>query len=160
MNIFALSHDPREAAQWVVDKHVVKMVLETAQILSAVSWRYGVPAPYRVTHGSHPCTLWAGETQANWRWLVDHGFALAEEYRRRYEKTHASESIIAWAEKHGGRPLLQPDVRTDFAQAMPDEYRQKDPVLAYRAYYQGSKIKFASWKPPAVPPPWWNVQVS
>ena len=121
MNIFALSSDPHEAARWAIDKHVIKMVLETAQILSTVSWRYGVEAPYRPTHAQHPCTLWAGETIANWHWLLEHGLALADEYARRYGREHKSRAVIEWAALHGGRPA-EGDL-TPFAQAMPDQYR-------------------------------------
>ncbi len=158
MNIFALSLDPHEAARWAIDKHVVKMVLETAQILSTVSWRYGVEAPYRATHAQHPCTLWAGETAGNWHWLIEHGRALADEYARRYGKEHKSRAVIEWAALHGGRPA-DGDL-TLFAQAMPDEYRQPDPVLAYRAYYLGDKARMASWREPAAPPPWWASNAS
>lgn len=153
MNIFALSHDPHEAARWAIDRHVVKMVLETAQILCAVSWRYGVEAPYRPTHQQHPCTLWAGETLDNWHWLLEHGLALAEEYTRRYGKEHKSRTVIEWAALHGGRPDDGP--LTPFAQAMPEHYRGADPVLAYRAYYLGDKANIAGWKEPAEPPLWW-----
>jgi len=158
VNIFALSEDPAEAARWTIDKHANKMVLETAQILSTISWQFGVPAPYKPTHARHPCTLWAAETYANWRWLLEHGLALSAEYRRRYEKTHASERVISWASEHGGHPERTLTTRTPFAQAMPDVYKREDPVLAYRSYYLGAKRDMASWKAPAEPPPWWNTQ--
>ena len=156
MNIFVLSEDPREAAQWVVDSHAVKMVLETAQILSAVSWRYHVPAPYKLTHAKHPCTLWAGDTLGNWTWLVEHGHALADEYERRYGKTHKSLAVLQWAKDHGGRPAR--GERTPFAQAMPPEYHSPDAVTAYRAYYQGAKARLATWKAPASAPAWWKSE--
>ena len=68
MNIFVVDIDPSKAAQSLCDKHVVKMVLETAQILSTISG-----GPYRPTHANHPCVLWAGATKRNYLWLVEHG---------------------------------------------------------------------------------------
>lgn len=154
MNIFALSSDPQEAAQFVIDRHAVKMVLETAQLLSTVSWRYGVAAPYRATHVQHPCTLWAGATQANWDWLIQHGLGLADEYARRYGRTHKSRAIIEWAKESGGRPPA--GQLTPFALAMPEQYKTQDAVESYRAYYRGAKAAFATWKAPAHPPCWWK----
>jgi hypothetical protein len=154
VNVFALSRDPREAARWAIDRHVVKMTLETAQILATVSWQHGCPAPYRPTHAKHPCVLWAAETSDNFRWLVEHGLALAAEYERRYGKTHKSAAVIAEIASSGVRPAKLG--LTDFAQAMPEHYRGPDSVAAYRAYYRGDKAPFATWKAPAEPPPWWT----
>lgn len=154
MNIFALSSDPTEAARWAIDKHVVKMVLETAQILATVSWRYGIAAPYKPTHANHPCTLWAGQTLGNWEWTYQHGIALADEYTRRFGKTHKARAVIEWAKEAGGRPYE--GGLTSFAQAMPEEYRQTDPIEAYRAYYLGDKARMAAWKLPDARPPWWK----
>lgn len=154
MNIFIVDQDPYEAARALCDRHVTKMSLETAQILCAVSRRYGNAAPYKLTHAKHPSVLWAGETLENWRWLVWHGRGLTDEYTRRYGKTHTSESIIEWCADFGGRPEVG-DL-TPFAQAMPDEYRRPDAVEAYRAYYRGAKAGFATWRAPALPPTWWE----
>ena len=156
MNIFALSYNPVEAARWAINKHVIKMVLETAQLLSAVSYQYGIPGPYKRTHQHHPCTLWAAETWSNWNWLCEYGIALSEEYERRYQRVHGSRSVIFWAADYGGRPKLRsPDMMTPFPQVMPEHYRKADPVEAYRAFYVGEKSRFAAWKSPASPPPWW-----
>lgn len=154
MNIFALSSCPEESARWAVDKHVIKMCLETAQLLCTVSWRYGVAAPYKATHAKHPCALWAGETGDNWSWLVRHGLALGAEYERRYSRVHGSVRVLEWARDSGGQPPAGP--LTPFAQAMPETYRRPDATEAYRAFYRGEKAAFASWKAPAAPPPWWD----
>ena len=152
MNIFVLHSDPATAAQMMCDKHVVKMILESNQMLSTVARNHGHDAPYRSTHANHPCTLWAGESQDNWDWLVDHSRALCEEYTERYGKVHKSQAVTEWAED------LDIDLpargQTPFRLAMPDEYKTNDPVESYRKYYIGDKARFAKWKTGNVPS-WW-----
>ena len=76
MNIFVLDKDPKKAATQQIDKHIVKMPLESAQMLCAALARHGrEDTPYKATHKNHPCTLWAGESQGNFRWLVKHGYS-------------------------------------------------------------------------------------
>ena len=96
MNIFVVDEDPVVAAQQLCDKHVVKMILETAQMLCTVARNHGHEAPYKVAHPKHPCTLWVGKSAANWQWLIDHGLAMAAEYTRRYGRKHKSEEVIRW----------------------------------------------------------------
>lgn len=96
MNIFVTSPDPVECALALDDKRLVKMVLETAQIMSAVCDRHRCwnKYMYRVTHRNHPCTLWAGDTSENFWWLYRHGKALSEEYSYRYLRIHQSSRVI------------------------------------------------------------------
>ena len=120
MNVFVLDADPIEAARAQCDRHVVKMPLETAQMLCTIARLEGVEVPYRPTHQNHPCTRWARESQQNAEWLVRHGLALCEEYRFRYGRTHACERVIT---DLMGLPDRLPDVgMTPFAQAMPERY--------------------------------------
>jgi hypothetical protein len=111
VNIFVLHRDPVRAARQHCDRHVVKMTLETAQILSTVLWQRDRTSAqrlqrrgllYRPTHAGHPCTLWAAKSLGNFRWLCRLGIALAEEYTHRYGKLHKSAAVIeaamAWAE--------------------------------------------------------------
>jgi hypothetical protein len=87
MNIFALSAIPAECAAALDDKRVIKMALETAQILCTVLAKVGHEAvPYKPTHHNHPCTKWAGETLANWQWLWEYLAALNKEYRTRFQR--------------------------------------------------------------------------
>jgi hypothetical protein len=154
VNVFAVDRDPVRAARALCDRHVVKMTLETAQILcTAARTRFGQEAPYRPTHARHPCVEWAAARRANWDWLVRHGLALADEYRRRYGRLHPSRAVIA-ALARGGPPP-SPGRRQRFPQAMPERYRGPDPVAAYRRYYVGEKARFATWKAPSRPPRWW-----
>jgi hypothetical protein len=151
MNIFVLHKDPAFAAQMACDKHVVKMILETAQMMCTVATTHGYDTPYRATHARHPCTMWASESYANWQWLIDYGLALSAEYTKRYGKVHKSQAVIEQC-----RDLdinFDKQDRTPFAQAMPVQYRQSCAVTAYRNYYRGEKASFAKWK--TQPPSWW-----
>lgn len=155
MNIFAVDNDPEIAARALCDKHVVKMPLETAQMLCTVGLSQGMVLPYMATHAKHPCTLWIGKAAANAEWAVYHGLALCQEYTRRYGKTHASEAVILEAASVVDR--LPKGSITPFAQAMPETYYRRNAVDAYRAYMIGEKTRFATWKTPAVKPAWWTT---
>jgi len=155
MNIFVLDLDIDRCARYHADRHVVKMILESAQILCTVLDKNGIPSPYRPTHRNHPCTLWAGRSLSNWSWLKRLALALNREYRYRYrrEQDHASARVV--------RQLLLPPIAdnglTEFAQAMPEAYRiPGDPVGAYRSFYIGEKEGFATWTRRRVPK--WFVQ--
>lgn len=148
MNIFILSTNPTEAAQMQCDKHVVKMVLETAQILSTVTG-----GPYKPTHQNHPCVLWAKQNRTNFNWLVRHGLALCDEYTARYKKQHKSQAVINEIARTFDQTKLPVGI-SPFVQCMPDQYKHADPVVAYRQYYH-SKADFATWKYSPVPY-WWE----
>ena len=152
MNLFVLHRDPAIAARWQSDRHVVKMTLETAQILCSAAWQLGQRAPYKPTHQKHPCVKWTAACRGNWSWVVAHGLALAAEYERRFGRTHASLPVLKWARRHGPKTGLR---RQPFVMAMPDRYKARDPVAAYRRFYREEKAHFATWKPPSKPPPWW-----
>ena len=145
MNIFVLHFLPRIAAEMHCDKHVVKMILETAQLLYSAHHVAGGPLPdgaYKKTHPNHPCAIWVRQTSGNYYWLCELGFWLCKEYQYRYGpgKTHKTERHILWLRNH--LPLGIPDApRTPFAQAMPPEYKRDDPVEAYRVYYTENKVK-------------------
>lgn len=154
MNIFILHKDPKEAARMQCDKHVVKMVLETAQLLCSVAHKNGIKkAPYKPTHKNHPCTLWAGESRDNWNWLIEHGLALSEEYTKRYGKVHKSQAVIERCSKY--KFSMPKAGLTAFAQAMPEQYRALCPVLAYRNYYKNEKREIAEWNH-CEAPSWWS----
>jgi len=151
MNIFVVDNDPVVAATMLCDKHVVKMIVETAQMLCTVGRSNGHQTKYRSTHARHPCTLWAGESKQNWDWLIKHGLSMCEEYTRRYGRRHKTHDVI---ESLSNLPIKLPNKGlTPFAQAMPDKYKSHDPIEAYRNYYKGEKSGFAQWK--TSPPLWW-----
>jgi hypothetical protein len=148
MNIFILEVNPQVAAQMLMDKHVVKMALETAQILSTVSG-----GPYKPTHKNHPCVLWAGSFSENYAWLVEHGIGICNEYEYRYGKEHKCQEVIY---KLRNPPNTLTKGLSPFVQCMPDDYKKELAVDAYRAYYH-SKRSFATWTK-RNKPYWWKVQ--
>ena len=168
MNIFVLDLNPVKAARAMDCVRVPKMVTESAQMMASALRRHGATddqmpltksgTPYKGGYHHHPCTVWAGDSMGNYQWLANHAIALCIEYKLRFGKIHACEAPImkmdsmdVFIKPHHGRV-------TPFAQAMPDEYKDDDPVVAYRAYYM-SKVN----SPGGVhyrhtsPPDWWEV---
>lgn len=165
MNIFAVDLDPAEAAKMLCDQHVSKMILESAQMLSAVAVRYNHPFIYETSKSqrNHPCTLWAGDSHANWTWLIDHALAMEEEKIRRTGKGHKSAEVVRWYLDNEYGPPVALNEFTPFYQAMPEQYRHHDPVKAYRAFYVNEKQFFKDgsrprWKEPSTPPDWWRFK--
>lgn len=153
MNIFILDRDPRIAARMLCDKHIVKMIIESAQILCTVGRQNGFDTPYRSTHVKHPCTIWAGDSKSNWDWLIEHSLEMCAEYTRRYGKVHRTLSVIEWCKDNPIGPKFDKGL-TPFPLAMPAAFKTHDAVESYRNYYLGAKAKFAKWKTGA--PSWWN----
>lgn len=156
MNIFVLNQDPRQAARDHCDRHVIKMVTEYAQLLSTA---HHVLNPYdtrgfKSTHVNHPCSVWVRSGDENYRWLYELYDALGKEYQRRYLKDHASYMLHRFTLKE--LPEGIPKGATHFVLAMPDKYKSPNPVKAYHNYYVGEKSYFATWKPPATVPHWYN----
>lgn len=167
MNIFILHKSPIIAAKMMCDKHVVKMPLETAQLLSnvfSVALKIKNPfvsiinqsilAPYKITHVNHPCSIWARYSKANFDWLVTHGKELCKEYTFRYHKKHKSEEVIDWCNSNKDFLVFSLTDMQDFIQALPDQYKCSDAVKAYRKYYLKEKMRFAKWKKGRCPPGW------
>ena len=144
MNIFVLDKEPEIAAICHCDKHVVKMVLEAAQIMCTTCHLLGNKAPYKPTHPNHPCRIWSQKTLGNWLWLRRYGLALAQEYTRRYNKDHKSGKVILEiTQPYGIDSSLEV---TPFEQCMPDQYKVVgDPVQAYRNYYIGDKLAICTY---------------
>lgn len=153
MNIFVLDADPSVAAMMLCNKHLLKMCVETAQLLCTAHPKD--IAPYRHTHINHPCAKWTRASLANYEWLVEHGLEMCAEYTKRYDgKIHKTQEIIEWC-----RDTIPdiPDIGlTPFAVAISNpSYHDSDPVISYRAYYIGDKSRFVKWAPRAQPPAWW-----
>jgi len=151
MNIFVLDRDPSRAAEYHCDKHVVKMVLEAAQLLSDVHRFYDPGTTLSIyrplaSHRRHPCAVWARTNGANYAWLLSLAVALGTEFELRYEKKHKSQELVEGPLRILPKMLTLDTLRTPFVQAMPDEYKCKDVVLAYRRYYAFEKMRFAKWE--------------
>ncbi len=148
MNIFYLHKDPEKAARYQYNKHVVKMILESAQMLCTVHHKYmgdDADVPYKATHRNHPSTLWAGETANNYAWLYDHFVALSEEYKKRYGREHLSYTKCKNKVNFLPGGMLEVGL-TDMPQCMPDEYKDKCSIQAYWNYYINDKKKIANLK--------------
>lgn len=159
MNIFYLSDDPVEAAQMHCDKHVCKMIIETAQMMSTIHHRYGRDnPPYKPTHAKHPSTVWAGDNTRHYDWMRALGLELCREYTKRYGKVHKTEAIIKclWKAPQG-MPTL---VWQDPPQCMDIEYKvEGDTIAAYRNYYIRAKARFAKWAHMTKAPAWWPKEL-
>jgi hypothetical protein len=144
MNIFFLDWNPQTAAKYHCDKHVVKMILETAQLLYSAHWMLNSPLPvnaYKLAHKNHPCSIWVRQSLTNYMWLCSLGWWLCKEYQYRYgDKTHKTEAHIVWLLNNPPKDI--PFVAmTNPAQAMPDEYKNDNLITAYQTYYVESKFK-------------------
>tara|TARA_R110002020_G_scaffold437754_2_gene648053 strand:+ start:301 stop:804 length:504 start_codon:yes stop_codon:yes gene_type:complete len=140
MNIFTLDSCPKKSAELQHDKHVVKMILESAQILCSVFDKDKFNVPYRRTHYNHPCNKWARESYGNFSWLLSHAFSLSDEYTYRFGKRHKSKDVLNWCWEHKGYLKLNKQSKTNFAQAMPIEYKQENSIDAYKDYYINEKL--------------------
>lgn len=175
MNIFYLDQDPRQCAEWMVNRHVVKMILETAQLLSTAHRvldgklivvegyvdEYSVkhrkkklwqledsrdPVLYNATHINHPSAVWCRQSVENYNWLVDHLFALGDEYTYRYGKKHATITKLGYTIQSPPFNLKAWDW-TPMPSCMADEYIiSEDPIVNYRNYYKYGKANIHAWK--------------
>ena len=142
MNIFVLDDNPKLAAQYHCDKHVVKMILETAQIVSTVLVQMDTKFKkdfYKPTHPTHPCVIWAGKAEYNFWWLLHLGFYLSREFTYRYGGKHKSSEIIKLAANiftYDSSLEFPETLITPFVQAMPEYCKDPDDAVnAYRTYY-------------------------
>jgi len=168
MNIFVLDRDPVIAAQSQCDKHVVKMIVESAQMLSTAHriidgkittrpsksgkqmvryYQLGDQREdllYKAVHHNHPCTIWTTENSANYRWHYRHFIALCDEYTYRYNKVHRSRDRLAEALRALPVNIPESCQMTPFRLAMGDspESVQSDPVNAYQHFYQTKQSRF------------------
>ena len=158
MNIFLLDTDTKKCAQYHCDKHVVKMILETAQLLCGVHHMTNqiTEAPYKLSHRNHPCSIWARESLSNYLYLCELGLELCKEYTYRYGKRHKSQDVIEWCLIN--KPNIADKEFTEPARAMPDEYKSNCVVESYRNYYIGEKSKIAVWKNRETPE-WFKMEL-
>ena len=150
MNIFYLDSNPGICAKYHNDKHVVKMILETAQLLCGAHWVNGSEAPYKLSHQNHPCSKWVRTNTENYRWLCMLGIQLCWEYKRRYLKTHKSYEVILWC--CDNPPNLPEGKFFEPPLAMPDYCKiGTSAILSYINYYIKEKSSFSKWKNGQIP---------
>ena len=182
MNIFYLDHDVVKCAEMHNDKHVVKMILEYAQLLSTAHrvldgvelsglsasgrkkkfWTLADSRDYtlyKATHIHHPSAVWVRQNQQNYIWLSQLLYSLCKEYTYRYGKIHKVqregllEMLFNW-------PMNIPMGEfTEPTPAMPDEVKiAGDSIKSYRNYYINNKTHLASWKKRSTPG-WYNANI-
>lgn len=152
MNIFFLDESPWRSAELMVDRHVVKMITETNQLLCSVFWLNNIPAPYKLTHKNHPSAIWTRNSKNNFEWLLEHLQALCYEYSYRYEKIHKGESLLNFYFENKNRLNFQKEDFEFPPLAMKEEFKiSKDHVLSYRNYYKFGKSHLHKWKKRGVP---------
>lgn len=145
MNVFFLDRDTGKCAQYHCDAHVLKMILEYAQLLSTTVRLSGIDTGYKPTHTNHPSAIWVRQSISHWIWLRQLALELETEWLYRYghsaDKTHKSADVIRTLPK----PFL-PDIPWhDPPLVMPESYKCDDPIEAYREYYRRDKASFATW---------------
>ena len=170
MNVFFLDRDPQIAAQFHNDKHVVKMILESAQLLSTAhrvldgNDKGVLPDArndvlYKATHRNHPSAVWVRRELDHYRWVHDLLYFLIGEFRYRYGKPHATERLQPFLlDAPHNIPMDGPFIMEDPPQCMPDDSKHEDCVTAYRTYYARHKYHIAQWKRRGTPE-WWNETV-
>ena len=164
MNIFVTNQCPIQSARNLPDKHIVKMPLETCQMLAIIysDWYYGIGQlhklngqPYATKHGAfrkHPCTIWAAENYWNLSWLISHGMALCDEYTARYGKVHSCQSaiseaiVIFEAAFDFNVDIYKDSLPMSFTRAMPEDIKFDDTIDTITAYkrYLNTKPWLAS----------------
>jgi len=167
MNIFVTDEDPVKAAKNLCDKHISKMIVESAQMLSTTHWILAGGCPgkeiYKVTHENHPCSKWVRESDGNYHWLWEHATAMCYEYTRRYERIHKTEALIQCLRcPPNGITNYGQNVQTHFVVCFfskdPESFNKcfvpNNPVQSYRNYYKLDKARFAKWAHSDVPS-WW-----
>lgn len=142
MNIFYLSHDPVTAASYFYDKHKVKMILESAQMLCTAHHVIDgddANVPYRIAHKNHPSTIWARSSVQHYKWLYLHMLALGKEYTKRYGKYHLTIEKCRDALANPPKGLTE-QYFIEPPQCMPDQYKVPgNAVRAYWNYYENEK---------------------
>jgi hypothetical protein len=139
MNLFILSLDPAKTAEYMMDKHIAKIILEAVQMLCTTQ-RLLVcagtdgcdPCVYKIAHKNHPVTIWCRASQANYIWTLDLIDAMHVEWKYRYRhpahKDHKSYSVARYLRENippatAFEVIKTPKIMTPFALAMPDEFK-------------------------------------
>jgi hypothetical protein len=164
MNLFILSLIQREIAEYMMDKHVSKILLEAVQMLCTAKRVLDpdIDLPlYKIAHKNHPITIWCRKSKANFVWVLNLIEELHNEWRFRYShpdtKFHKSYLVaMLLRENIPSDDKFEEFGLTPFWLAMPDEFKTDDPVVSYRNYYMSAdKQKIASWNKRRARPEWY-----
>ena len=153
MNIFATDSNALSCATYHTDKHIVKMPLEMAQMVSFVYhnkdlWDKSIPQllmSNSSTHIKHPCSIWVKENLSNFIWSCELGIKMVEEYRFRYNSQKHERCLLIFQWALDNLPEIEIDLMTPFAKAMPDEYKVDCSIESYSNYYKFGKTELHQW---------------
>jgi hypothetical protein len=140
MNLFILSLDPAKIAEYMMDKHIAKIILEAVQMLCTTqrlltgtgAGECDPTIVYKIAHKNHPVTIWCRASQANFIWTLDLIDAMHAEWKYRYghpaHKQHKSYGVAQYLRSNilpadAFERVKTPGVMTPFALAMPDEFK-------------------------------------
>ena len=152
MNIFYLDKNQTECAKAHYDTHVVKMILESAQLLSTAHHLLGGIGPYKKTHDNHPSAVWVRNNVSHYMWLYILMEELGKEYTHRFGKVH--KTILDHSDALSEFPTNIKTVEwQDPPLAMPEHCQTTDAVEAYRNYYLTEKINLMRYTNRDAP--WW-----
>ena len=142
MNIFAIEGNEKTGeVDWIKsaksqdNMRVVKMILESCQILSTVLNEQGIKAPYRSFNPKHPSCKWAAESSANFENLMRHCASMIEEYEERFGKNHKCKAVLARIKELYKPERFERKGPTQLLLAMPEYFRSDNVVKSYRKYY-------------------------
>ena len=142
MNIFYLDRNPYKASKMLMDVHLRKLLVETAQLLCTHDILCGKERPLKPTHRNHPCRVCLSE-EDNYKWLVTYMRGMLNEYYHRFHKFHAYESLWNRFYANDMLDVSRHSEYRSFPQCMPDEWKRDDTVEAYRLYYRWKKFDFS-----------------
>ena len=155
MNIFAIESNKAGNIDWIKSAQsqdnyrVVKMILESCQILSTVLNEQGAQAPYRSFNPKHPSCLWAAESSNNFINLVIHCAAMIDEYHTRFNKTHKCEAVLKKIVSLYDASKFPTDTPTPLRMAIPDNFRSDNIVESYRRFYASKpRVRYPKDKVP------------
>jgi hypothetical protein len=171
MNLFFLHHDPKKCAEYHCDKHVVKMIIELAQMLYTAHYVLKSELPsdhYKPCHIKHPTCIWIRQKIENYTYAADLAVCLAEEYTHRYGRVHSTEKHARWLQSNlpnftttfsytdqtwmSNNKNLEKMGMSEVPLAMPDDSKLNDTIQSYRRYYLIHKKRFVKWTSRTVPP--------
>lgn len=156
MNIFILDKNPRLSVIYHPDKHIVKMPLEATQLLCNALHFTGEATSeiYKPININHPCSKWARESIENWVWLRNYVELMYSEYKYRYGGTHKACELARLLPK----PTLPSLGLTEFAKAVPDEFKHLGVIDAYRQYFIVYKQHLRYYTKREIPDWWIKVE--
>lgn len=169
MNLFILSLIPKKIAEYMMDKHISKILLEAVQMLCSAKRIVDPEDPinehiYKLAHKNHPVTIWCRASKANFLWTLELIEEMHKEWKFRYnhpeDKNHKSYLMAQILKNHlPAEEKFEYQGLTPFAQAMPDKYKSENAIKAYRKYYMSDeKQKIASWKKKREKPKWYKIK--